>query len=113
MSFWTNLGTNLSQLQNTLTALGVSAANMPTALNQIGSLIDPNAAAQQAACATILKAAGNVPLETAALNQLEMSTGLPTAAFNIAVEIGKNLATPGYDIVAKVLEIETIIKNGG
>ena len=110
MSFnWANVGSIFGTLTTALSAAGVSATNMPNILAQIGAASNPNQSEELSLCSSIMVAAANPALVSALAMKLATEQGIPPAAAAAALQ----LATPGIDIDAKVLEIESIIRNGG
>jgi hypothetical protein len=110
MSFnWAQLGTNISALTSDLTAVGVTPANMATALNQIGSLSNPNQSEELALCQQMMLATGNPAMEQLLVGKLVTEQGIPADAAAVAMQ----LLQPGADVTTKVMQIESLIKSGG
>jgi len=106
---WSSLGTTLSNLTTSLTAAGVTPADMPNILQQIGLSSNPNQSAEIALCSQLLQFAGNPAVEQELVMKLVTEQGLPSSAAALAM----TLTTPGVDIPSRVLEIEQLIKQGG
>ena len=108
---WSQIGTNLQNVVTSITAAGVTpgSASFNSILAAIGLSSNPNKSAELALCSSILVAQGNPTLVAALSTKLATEQGIPAAAATLAM----TLATPGIDIAAKVIEIETIIRNGG
>jgi hypothetical protein len=110
MSFnWGQLATNLTGLTSALTAVGVTPANMGTVLNQIGAIANPNQAEELALCQQMMIAAGNPAMIQLLVSKLVTEQGIPADAAAVAMQ----LLQPGVDVVAKVMQIEQLIKSGG
>lgn len=110
MSFnWSQIGTTLTGLTSALTAAGVSSANLPTILNQIGAVSNPNQSEELAICSQIMIASGNPALVQALAIKLATESGIPADAAAVAM----TLTAPGADVTSKVLQIEQLIKQGG
>ena len=108
---WGNVGTTLGGVVNAITAAGVSkgTSGFNSILASIGLSQNPNQSEELAICGQIMIAQGNPVLVSALATKLATEQGIPAAAATLAM----TLATPGIDIAAKVIEIETIIRNGG
>ena len=107
---WAGIGANISGLTTMLTSLGVNQTGQTTILTQLGALLNPNQAQELAISSQILMFASTNPALVAQLGvKLATEQGIPPAAAQLAM----TLASPGVDIPARVLQIETIIKNGG
>jgi hypothetical protein len=110
MSFnWSSLAANLSGLTSALTAVGVTPANMGTVLNQIGAISNPSETEELALCQQMMLAAGNAAELQLLVSKLVTEQGLPADAAAVAM----TLLTPGVDVTAKVMQIESLIKSGG
>lgn len=109
---WSSIGTTISGLTSALSAAGVSSANMPSALQTIGSLINPNPnqSAELAICQQILIFSASQPALVSTLAvKLATEQGIPTDAASLALTLGQ----PGVDIPTRVSQIEALIKAGG
>jgi|SRR6202035_274550 len=106
---WTTVGTTLSGLTTALSAAGVSAASMPSILQQVGLVSNPNQSAELALCSQLLQFAGSPAVESELVMKLVTEQGLPTSAASLAM----TLLTPGTDIPSRVMEIEQLIRQGG
>ena len=110
MSFnWSSIGSALSGITSALTSAGVSSTTIPSILAQIGLASNPNQSEEMSICSQIMIVAGNNDLVKALAQKLEIESGIPPAAAALAATLGQ----PGVDIPGRVLQIETIIKNGG
>ena len=106
---WSTLATNLSGLTAALTAVGVTPANIGTALNQISALANPNQAEELALCQQMMTAANNPPMIQLLVSKLVTENGIPADAAAVAM----TLLNPGVDVTAKVMQIESLIRSGG
>ena len=108
---WSTIGTTLSGVVSAVTAAGVTpgSASFNSILASIGLGQNPNQSAELALCSSIMVASGNPMLVSALTQKLATEQGIPPAAATLAM----TLLTPGTNIPQVVLEIETIIKNGG
>ena len=106
---WSQLGSTVGGLTAVLSQMGVAAASMPTALNQIGALINPGQAEELALCQQMMLASNNPQMIQLLVSKLVTEQGIPAAAATVAMQ----LLTPGVDVVAKVMQIESLIKSGG
>lgn len=108
---WGQLGTNLSNVVTSITAAGVTpgSSSFNSILASIGLSQNPNQTAELQLCASIMVASGNPMLVAALAQKLATEQGIPPAAATLAMQ----LLTPGIDIGAKVIEIETVIRQGG
>ena len=110
MSFnWTQIGSTLSGITSALTAAGVTSASIPSILNSIGLASNPNQSEELQICAQILMFANNPAMVAALSTKLATEIGIPQSAAAVAM----TLAQPGVDVTAKVLQIETLIRQGG
>ena len=107
MSFnWSSIG---SAVQSALTAAGASAGTVTATLSALFAAQNPNKTEELSICAQILIASDEPALVAILAPKLAAETGIPVAAAHIALQ----LSQPGVDVAGKVLQIETIIKNGG
>ena len=106
---WTSLAQNLGNLTTALTSAGVSSANMPSILQQIGLASNPQKNEELALCAQLLQFAGNPTIENQLAMKLLTENGLPQSAASLVL----SLMQPGTDIPTRVLQIEQIIRQGG
>ena len=110
MSFnWSQLANNLTGLTTALTAVGVTPANMGTVLNQIGAISNPNQAEELALCQQMMIASSSPQMIQLLVSKLVTEQGIPASAAAVAMQ----LLTPGVDVVAKVMQIESLIRSGG
>jgi hypothetical protein len=112
MSFnWSQVGTTLSGVVTSLGAAGIApgSTSFNSILASIGLGQNPNESAELALCSSIMVAQGNPMLVSALTQKLATEQGIPPAAATLAM----TLLTPGANIPQIVIEIETIIKNGG
>jgi hypothetical protein len=105
---WSSIGSTLSGLTTALTNAGVSSANLPNILQQIGLVSNPNKSAEIAICAQLLQFAANPAIEQQLVMKLVTEQGLPSSAAAVAM----TLTQPGVDVTQKVLEIEQLINQG-
>jgi len=107
---WSQVGSITSGLVSALSTAGVSSANMPSILQQIGLLQNPNESAELAICQQILLFSNSQPGLVAQLAmKLATEQGIPPDAATLALSLGQ----PGVDVAARVLQIEQLIKQGG
>jgi hypothetical protein len=107
---WGSIGSTLSGLTSSLSALGISATSMPGILNAIGLSANPNQSEEIALCGQILMASyGSPALVSALALKLATEQGIPASAAALAM----TLAQPGADVPSRVLQIEQIIRQGG
>src|ERR1700677_4502397 len=108
---WSQVGTTLSGVVSSITAAGVAPGTSAfnSILASIGLGQNPNESAELALCSSIMVASGNPMLVSALTQKLATEQGIPPAAATLAM----TLITPGTNIAQVVIEIETIIKNGG
>lgn len=106
---WSNIGTTISGVTSALSAAGVSSASFGSILGAIGLSQNPNESAELAICQSILLGAANPALVQALAMKLATEQGIPQDAAELAMTLG----TPGVNAVQVVLEIETLIKQGG
>ena len=110
MSFnWSQVGSTLSGITTALTNAGVSSSNISTVLNQIGAIANPSETEELALCQQMMLAAGNAAELQLLVSKLVTEQGLPADAAAVAM----TLLTPGVDVTAKVMQIESLIKSGG
>ena len=108
---WGQLGTNLSNVVTSITAAGVApgSASFNSILASIGLSQNPNQTEELQLCASIMVAQSNPLLVSALTQKLATEQGIPPAAATLAM----TLLAPGADIPKIVIEIETIIRQGG
>ena len=106
---WSQLATNISSITTALTNAGVSSSNISTVLNQIGAIANPSETEELALCQQMMLAAGNAAELQLLVSKLVTEQGLPADAAAVAM----TLLTPGVDVTAKVMQIESLIKSGG
>jgi hypothetical protein len=108
---WGNVGTTLGGVVTSITAAGVAPGSSAfnSILAAIGLSKNPNESEELALCSSIMVAQGNPMLVSALSTKLATEQGIPAAAATLAM----TLATPGTNIAQVVIEIETIIRNGG
>jgi len=106
---WANVGSTLSGLTTTLSSLGITGTTASTILGSIGLASNPNQSAELACCGQILMFMGNPAMVDRLSMNLASEQGIPQAAAALALTLGQ----PGVDIPGRIMEIETIIKNGG
>jgi hypothetical protein len=106
---WANVGSTLSGITSTLTSLGITGTTASTILGSIGMASNPNQSAEIATCGQILMFLGNPAMVDRLSMNLASEQGIPQAAAALALTLGQ----PGVDIPGRIMEIETIIKNGG
>lgn len=110
MSIFSSVGAGLGSAVTALEQLGVSAANIPSALKAMFASQNPNESEELALCSQIIAAYGN-PAEVQLLAQkLVTEQGIPPAAANMALALP---GSPSTAIPAMVETMETIIKNNG
>ena len=106
---WSQLATNISSITTALTNAGVSSSNISTVLNQIGAIANPSETEELALCQQMMLAASNAAELQLLVSKLVTEQGLPADAAAVAM----TLLTPGVDVTAKVMQIESLIKSGG
>lgn len=106
---WSAIGTSLSSVATTLNSLGITGANASAILGSIGLSANPNQSAELAICSSILMGMANPILVQALTMKLVTEQGIPQDAAALAM----TLLQPGVNIPQTVLEIETLIKQGG
>jgi hypothetical protein len=106
---WSSIGSTLSGLTTALGAVGVSSTSMPSILNAIGLNSNPEESVEIALCGQILTAIGNPQLTEALAMKLATEQGIPPSAAALAMTLGQ----PGVNTAQTVIEIETLIKQGG
>jgi hypothetical protein len=106
---WSSIGSTLSGLTSALSAAGVSSGSMSGILNSIGLNSNPDESAEIALCGQILTAIGNPQLTEALAMKLATEQGIPPSAAALAMTLGQ----PGTNTAQTVIEIETLIKQGG
>jgi hypothetical protein len=106
---WTAISSTLSGISTALSSAGVSSTSIPSILSAIGLASNPNEAEELTICSQIMMAASNPTLASALAMKLATEAGIPAAAASLAT----TLAQPGVDIPSRIMQIETIIKNGG
>jgi hypothetical protein len=106
---WSAIGTSLSGVASTLNSLGITGANAGTILGAIGLSANPNQSSELAICSSILMGMANPMLVQALTMKLVTEQGIPQDAAALAM----TLLQPGTNIPQTVLEIETLIKQGG
>lgn len=106
---WSSIGTSLSGVASTLNSLGISGTSASQILGSIGLSANPNQSAELAICASILMGMANPMLVQALTMKLVTEQGIPQDAAALAM----TLLQPGVNIPQTVLEIETLIKQGG
>jgi hypothetical protein len=106
---WSAIGTNLSGVASTLSNLGITGTSASQILGSIGLSANPNQSAELAICASILMGMANPVLVQALTMKLVTEQGIPQDAAALAM----TLLQPGVNIPQTVLEIETLIKQGG
>jgi hypothetical protein len=88
---WSSIGSSLSGVSSTLSSLGI------------------NQSAELAICSSILMGMANPVLVQALTMKLVTEQGIPQDAAALAM----TLLQPGINIPQTILEIETLIKQGG
>ena len=106
---WTAIGSTLTGLTSALTAAGVNSTTIPSILNQVGLVVNPNQSAELAMCAQLMQFSGNPQIEGELAIKLATEQGIPASAATLAM----TLTQPGVDVPTRVLQIEQIIKQGG
>lgn len=106
---WSSIGTTLSSLTSALSAAGVSASTMPSILQQVGLVVNPNQSAELAIAAQIMQFSGSPQIVNELAIKLATEQGIPASAAQLAM----TLTQPGVDVPTRVLQIEQIIKQGG
>jgi hypothetical protein len=106
---WSAIGTSLSGVATTLSSLGISGSSASAILGSIGLSANPNQSAELAICGSILMGMANPMLVQALTMKLVTEQGIPQDAASIAM----TLLQPGVNIPQTILEIETLIKQGG
>lgn len=99
----------LSSLTTALTSAGVTQTALPGLLRQIGMATqsNPNKSAELAICSQILQFSGNAAM----VNKLSMMLATEAGIPNDAAALALTLTEPGVDVAARVMEIETAIRN--
>lgn len=108
---WTSIGNTIGGVVTAISNAGVTvgSAGYNSILAAIGLSQNPNKSEELALCGSIMVAQGNAMLVSALATKLATEQGIPAAAATLAM----TLATPGTNIAQTVIEIETIIRNGG
>jgi hypothetical protein len=108
---WGNVGTTLGGVVTAIANAGVQPGSSAwhSILASIGLASNPNQSEEMALCSSIMVAQGNPMLVSALSTKLATEQGIPAAAATLAM----TLAAPGTNIAQVVIEIETIIRNGG
>jgi hypothetical protein len=106
---WSAVSSTLGGISSALSSAGVGATSIPGILSAIGLASNPNQAEELTLCSQIMMAASNPTLASALAMKLATEAGIPPTAASLATSLGQ----PGVDIPGRILQIETIIKNGG
>ena len=106
---WSAIGTSLSGVTSTLSSLGITGQSASQILGSIGLSANPNQSAELAICSSILMGMANPMLVQALTMKLVTEQGIPQDAASIAM----TLLQPGVNIPQTIIEIETLIKQGG
>lgn len=111
------MAVNLSSLGTLLSGIATSIAGLPAATqtavwNNIGGLMHGSRTRELQICQKMLQFAGNAGAEEQLLNQLINDVSLPPSAAQVALDISKNLTTPGYDFIGRVSQMEVFINAG-
>lgn len=106
---WSAIGSNLSGVQTTLSNLGITGTSASAILGSIGLSANPNQSAELAICGSILMGMANPVMVQALTMKLVTEQGIPQDAAALAM----TLLQPGVNIPQTVLEIETLIRQGG
>jgi len=108
---WKSIGSTFSGLTTALSSAGVSASSMPFILQQVGLATNsnPNQSAEMTICSQILQFSSNPAMVDKLAMTLASEQGIPMDAATLALTLGQ----PGVDITARIIQIETLIRNGG
>lgn len=106
---WSGIGSTMSGITSALSAAGVSSSSFSSILGAIGLAQNPDESAELAICQSILLGAANPALVAALSVKLATEQGIPADAAALAMTLG----SPGINTAQVVLEIETLIKQGG
>lgn len=105
-----NIGTTLASIAASLSPLPIGTQT--TIWQSIGRMISGTKTKELQICQKMLQYAGNPAAEEQLLNQLINDVNLPPSAAQVALDISKNLSTPGYDFIGRVAQMETFINSG-
>jgi hypothetical protein len=106
---WAGVAGNLSSITTALSNLNITGTTANSILSAVGLASNPNENEELQICAQILMFANNPAMVQALATKLATEIGIPQSAAAVAM----TLAQPGIDVTAKVLQIETLIKQGG
>jgi hypothetical protein len=106
---WANVAGSLNGITTALSNLNITGTTANSILSAIGLAANPNENEELQVCAQILMFANNPAMVVTLATKLATEIGIPQSAAAVAM----TLAQPGVDVVAKVLQIETLIKQGG
>lgn len=106
---WAGIAGNLSSITTALSNLNITGTTANSILSAIGLASNPNENEELQICAQILAFANNPAMTATLATKLATEIGIPQSAAAVAL----TLTQPGIDVAAKVLEIETLIKQGG
>lgn len=108
---------NLSGLGSSLASIAASIATLPAAVqttvwNSIGGMFGGAKTKELQICAKMLQYVGNTAAETKLDDDLISDMNLPPSAAQVALDIAKNITTPGYDLIGRVSQMEAFINAG-
>lgn len=105
---WSSIG---STLKSALSTVGgtITSGNLGAVISQLDLSANPDKTEEMALCAQIIACSTSPTLVSALEQKLVTEDGLPPSAAVVASQLGQ----PGVDTVAKALQIEQIINQGG
>ena len=106
---WAGVAINISSITTALSNLNITGTTANSILSAIGLASNPNENEELQVCTQILMFANNPDMVKSLATKLATEIGIPQSAAAVAM----SLAQPGVDVTAKVLQIETLIKQGG
>ena len=106
---WTGVASNINSITTALSNLNITGTTANSILSAIGLASNPNESEELQVCSQILMFANNPTMVAALATKLATEIGIPQSAAAVAM----TLTQPGVDVTAKVLQIETLIKQGG
>ena len=110
MSFdWTSFANSIVTATTAMTTAGIPASTQGSVLSNMFAGAKTR---ELQICAKIKQFQGNPTAEAQMLNQLVGDVNLTPQAATIAMDIAKNLVTPGYDLITRVAQLEAAINAG-
>jgi hypothetical protein len=106
---WSSIGSTLSTVAMTLSSLNITGSTAQSILGAVGLASNPNESAELQVCQSIMLGMANPTLVSALVMKLVTEQGIPQDA----AELAMTASQPGADIPKIMLEVETLIKQGG